>query len=276
MDSFLKGKIAIITGAARGIGRAVASAFVQNGAAVVVVSRTCAEIDDTVKLLKDIGGRAIGVVADVSNCREVDGVVQKTISAFQTVDILVNCAGIQKPIGPLLENDIERWIENIQINLIGTVICCKAVLPVMIKKGKGNIINFSGGGATSSRPGFSAYACSKAAVVRFTEVLADEVKGYNIRVNAIAPGAVNTKMLDEVLEAGPLAGSELEEARLRAQKGGNSPDLASSLAVFLASDKSDGLTGRLISAIWDNWQQFDRDARHQIMSSNKYTLRRVT
>jgi NAD(P)-dependent dehydrogenase (short-subunit alcohol dehydrogenase family) len=272
----LKGKVAIITGGARGIGRAIADAFVKNGASVAIVSRTPAEIENTLKLLKKNAGEAIGVVADVSKQADVENIVQRTISAFKTVDVLVNCAGVQKPIGPLVDNDIDRWIKNIHVNLIGTVICCKTILPVMIEKQMGSIINFSGGGATSSRANFSAYACSKTAVVRFTEVLADEVKRYNIRVNAIAPGAVNTRMLDEVLDAGNLAGDELEKAKQRAVKGGTSPDLAAQLAVFLASDKSEGLTGRLISAVWDNWRGLDSDAIRQIMDSDKYTLRRVT
>ena len=272
----MKGRVAVITGGARGIGRAVAVAFAQNGARLVIVSRTPVEIGDTLKILKGLGAEAIGVVADVSRCDDVHSVVQKTILAFKTVDVLVNCAAVQKPIGPFVDNDVNEWIENININLIGTVICCKAVLPIMLKNQKGSIINFSGGGAASSRPNFSAYACSKTAVVRFTEVLADEVKKFNIKVNAVAPGAVNTRMLDEVLQAGALAGNELNEAKLRAQKGGASPEAATGLAVFLASDKSDGLTGRLISAVWDKWCDFDANAIRQITDTEKYRLRRVT
>jgi NAD(P)-dependent dehydrogenase (short-subunit alcohol dehydrogenase family) len=271
----LKNKVAVITGGTRGIGKAVALAFAQNGADVCVVSRTAADIDETLNLLNEAAGRAIGIIADVSKKTDAGKIVQKTISTFKTIDILVNCAAVQKPIGPLVDNDINLWIQNIHINLIGTVICCKAVLPVMLRKQKGSIINFSGGGATSSRPNFSAYACSKTAIVRLTEVLAAEVKKDNVRVNAIAPGAVNTRMLDEVLHAGALAGAELEDAKQRAQKGGTSPDLAAQLAVFLASDKSEGLTGRLISAVWDKWQQFDADSIHQIMETDKYTLRRI-
>jgi 3-oxoacyl-[acyl-carrier protein] reductase len=276
MGHLLKDKVAVITGGGRGIGRAVAAAFVENGASVTVVSRTTSDIDETSKLLREKGGRVIGIVADVSNRADVENVVQKTISGFNSLDVLVNCAGVQKPIGPFVDNDIDLWIENFRVNLFGTVFCCKAVFPIMLKNQRGSIINFSGGGATSSRPNFSSYACSKTAVVKFTEVLADEVKKYNVRVNAVAPGAVNTRMLDEVLEAGSLAGDELNEAKIRAQKGGVSPDQAAHLAVFLASDKSEGLTGRLISAVWDNWRDFDADAIRRIMETDKYTLKRVT
>lgn len=272
----MKNKVAIITGGARGIGRAVAATFVDKGAQVVIVSRTAEEIEQAAKQLTDKHGEAIGIVADVSEWASVEDVVKETLTVFKTVDVLVNCAGVQKPIGPFVHNDIDEWVENIHINLIGTVFCCKAVLPIMIEKRKGKIINFSGGGATSSRPNFSAYACAKTAVVRFTEVLADEVKQYNVQVNAIAPGAVNTRMLDEVLQAGALAGDELADAKRRAQKRGASPELAAELAVWLASDRSDELTGRLISALWDTWRDMDEDEMRAVADTDKYTLRRVT
>jgi len=272
----LKDKVVIITGGARGIGKAVVAAFADEGAKVVIVSRTAEQIEQTTKQLQEKGGSAVGVAADVSNKADVDRIINETLTAFGTIDVLVNCAGIQKPIGPLISNDLDDWLDNIHANLMGTVMCSKAALPIMIEKGKGRIINFSGGGATSSRPNFSAYACAKTAVVRFTEVLADEVIQHNIQVNAIAPGAVNTQMLDEVLQAGALAGDELAYARHREKEGGVSPDQAAELAVFLASDKSFGLTGRLISAVWDDWQNFDKARIHTIMQGDTYTLRRIT
>jgi 3-oxoacyl-[acyl-carrier protein] reductase len=146
----------------------------------------------------------------------------------------------------------------------------------MIRQRRGKIINLSGGGATSPLPNFSAYAASKAAIVRLTETLAEEVKGFSIQVNAIAPGAVNTRLVDEILAAGPAAGEEML-ARTRRQKetGGVSPEQAAALAVFLASEESDGLSGRLISAVWDDWQNMNGRI-DQIMASELYKLRRVT
>jgi 3-oxoacyl-[acyl-carrier protein] reductase len=146
----------------------------------------------------------------------------------------------------------------------------------MIRQRRGKIINLSGGGATSPLPNFSAYAASKAAIVRLNETLAEEVKGFNIQVNAIAPGAVNTRLVDEILAAGPAAGEEML-ARTRRQKetGGVPPEQAAALAVFLASEESDGLSGRLISAVWDDWQSMNSHI-DQIMASELYTLRRVT
>lgn len=273
----LASKVAIVTGGARGIGRAIATLFATEGAKGVIVSRTADEINSTVSDIKDNGGEAIGIVADISRWNDVERVTNNTISAFGTIDILVNNAGVQKPIGPFADINIEEWIKNFQINLFGTALCCKAVLPVMIKKKSGKIINLSGGGSTSPRVNFTAYGVAKTAVVRFTETLAEELKDFGIQVNAIAPGAVNTKMLTEILDAGEAAGErELEEAKVRVAKGGTSPELAAELALFLASDKSNGLTGRLISAVWDDWKNFDRNIISQIMKSNKYSLRRIS
>ena len=270
----LENKVAIITGGARGIGKAVAISFIQEGAKVIIVARTKKEVRATEKKLRKLSSKAVGIVADISKKRGVEKVVKKTLENFQTIDILVNCAGVQKPIGKFWQIDIVKWQENININLIGTALCCQLVLPIMIKNKKGKIINFSGGGATSPRPNFSAYACAKTAIVRLTEIIALEVKKYNIDVNAIAPGAVNTRMLEEVIEAGKKAGEELAEALKRNKAGGTPPELAAELAVFLASEESNGLTGKLISAVWDRWKDFKK-IKKQLNSSSLYTLRRV-
>ena len=271
----LRDKVAIIIGGSRGIGKAVAKAFLKEGAKVAIAARTGGDIDIALKDLS-IEGQVIGTITDVSKEQDIQNLLEYTLRKYETVDILVNAAGIQGPIGPLAEVNILEWIENIHINLIGTVRCCKAVLPIMMSKKRGKIINFSGGGATSPRPNFSAYACSKAAIVRFTETLAMEVKDYGIDVNAVAPGAVNTRMLNDIIKAGEKAGEkELSEAIERSKKGGNSPEMAAGLAVFLASEDSHGLTGRLISAVWDDWKTFDDKTIVEINRSSIYTLRRI-
>ncbi|HGE72466.1 TPA: SDR family oxidoreductase [Candidatus Poribacteria bacterium] len=271
----LRDKVAIIIGGSRGIGKAVAKAFLKEGAKVAIAARTGVDIDIALKDLS-IEGQVIGTITDVSKEQDIQNLLEYTLRKYKTMDILVNAAGIQGPIGPLAEVNISEWIDNIHINLIGTVRCCKAVLPIMMSKKRGKIINFSGGGATSPRPNFSAYACSKAAIVRFTETLAMEVKDYGIDVNAVAPGAVNTRMLNEIIKAGEKAGEkELSEAIERSKKGGNSPEMAAGLAVFLASEDSDGLTGRLISAVWDDWKTFDDKTIVEINRSSIYTLRRI-
>jgi 3-oxoacyl-[acyl-carrier protein] reductase len=272
----LKNKIAIVTGASRGIGKAIAIAFAKEGADVVVVSRSLPEVEETAAQARALGRRALALKVDVSSRKDVTRMVGSAIEEFGKIDILVNNAGIQGPIAPIIEADIEQWIQTVNINLIGTFLCAKAVMPFMLKRRQGKIINLSGGGATSPRPYFSAYAASKAAVVRLTETLAEEVKGFNIQVNAIAPGAVNTRMLEQVLAAGKAAGEEaLAEAKRQLETGGTPPETAAALAVFLASNESDGLTGRLISAVWDNWQGMAKRIP-EIMASDLYTLRRIS
>jgi len=272
----LEGKVAIVTGGGRGIGRAIALAFAEEGAHIVVVSRTAAEIEATAAEIEAQKRRALAILVDVSNPRDVTAMVQRTIREFGTVNILVNNAGVQGPIGPLVNNDVEQWMQTIRINLVGAFLCCKAVLPVMVQQRHGKIINLSGGGATSPRPYFSAYAASKAAVVRLTETLAEEVKEHNIQVSAIAPGAVNTRMLDQVLAAGEAAGEKaLTEARRQLESGGTSLEKAAALAVFLASDESDGLTGKLIAAPHDGWESWDANRIAEVMSAPWFTLRRM-
>jgi NAD(P)-dependent dehydrogenase (short-subunit alcohol dehydrogenase family) len=181
--------------------------------------------------------------------------------------VLVNNAAVQGPIGPTDAVDWDAWEHTIRVNLLGTVLMTRAVLPGMRERGRGKIINLSGGGATGPRPNFSAYAASKAAVVRFTETLAHELRGTGIDVNAIAPGALNTRMRDEVLQAGPeRAGAEYEQA---ARRGETSFEPATKLAVFLASSASDGISGRLLAALWDDWASLGE------LDDDAYTLRRV-
>jgi NAD(P)-dependent dehydrogenase (short-subunit alcohol dehydrogenase family) len=275
----LRDKIAIVTGGSRGIGKTVAEFFLREGARVVVVSRDKKEIAGAVQEIAEVTGvvagkKISGVTCDVSDAKAVARVVRAVGSRHRRIDILVNAAGIQAPIGPFKENKLEAWEKNIAVNLFGTVAMCKAILPFMVKRG-GSIINFAGGGATSSRPNFSAYAVAKTGVVKFTEILADELSPSHVRVNAISPGAVNTAMLAEVLAAGSRAGKkEFEESKKRFRDGGVSPELAAALAVFLASNDSRGLTGRLISAPWDTWRTWDKRAIKKIMATDKFTLRR--
>jgi len=271
----LNNKVAIVTGGVGGIGRAIVSRFLLEGTKVVIVDWQKNELESSVSEIKECGGSVYGVQADISSPKDVDTIVKQSMDHFGDVDILVNSAGVQGPIGSIFENDIEEWIRTIRVNLIGTFLCVKAVLPIMKKKKHGKIINFSGGGATSPRVRFSAYATSKAAVVRFTETLAEEMRPFNIQVNAVAPGAVNTRMLDEVLEAGrEAAGREYEEAVRRKAEGGTSPELVAELVCYLASEDSDWLTGRLVSAVWDPWKAW-KDGKIPPLSDQMFTLRRV-
>lgn len=271
----LEGQIALVTGAGRGIGRAIALALAGAGANLILIARTADKLMETATLVNRMGQQALPITADVSRREEVQRAVARGLEAFGRVDILVNNAGVQPPIGPLVGNDPDEWTHTVAVNLFGPFYCIQAVLPGMIARRRGKIINLSGGGATGPRPNFSAYAASKAAIVRLTETLAEEVRPYNIQVNAIAPGAVNTRMLDEVLEAGEAAGAEWVAAQQRKAQGGTPVEWAAELVVFLASEASNGLTGKLISAVHDDWRVWDTARIVELAGSPWYTLRRV-
>jgi 3-oxoacyl-[acyl-carrier protein] reductase len=275
-------QIAFITGAGRGIGREIAMTFAHEGADLALVARTASELQETAQMIRAADPpegktehRVITVTADVSQRADVERAVGLALAEFSRVDVLVNNAGVQPPIGALWQNDADEWMHAIAINLFGPMLCIKAVLPGMMERKRGKIINLSGGGATSPRANFSAYAASKAAIVRLTETLAMELAPYNIQVNALAPGAINTRMLDEVLAAGDLAGTEWAQAQHRAEKGGTRVELAAQLAVFLASADSDGLTGKLVAAPHDDWQTWDAARIATLNKSSWYTLRRI-
>jgi 3-oxoacyl-[acyl-carrier protein] reductase len=271
----LENRVALITGASRGIGRALALGFAGEGADLALVARTGTDLEKTAGDIRAIGRRALPITADVSGSGAVEQVVEKVVEEFGRIDILVNDAGRQPPIGSLVECNPEDWVQTIRVNLIGTMLCCRAVLLGMIERRQGKIINLSGGGATAPRPNFSAYAASKAAVVRLTETLAQEVKEFNIQVNAIAPGAINTKMLEEVLAAGNSAGEvALSQAKRQKESGGDSLEKVVALAVFLASEESGGLTGKLISAQHDPWREWAGKA-DELNASPLYTIRRL-
>lgn len=222
------------------------------------------------------GQKVCAVKADVSKSEDVVNLTNAAFKELERIDVLINNAGVYGPKG-LIENvDWEEWVRAVQINLLGTVMMCKMVLPHMKRNGWGKIINLSGGGATSPLPRISAYATSKAGVVRFTETTAEECRGTGIDINAVAPGALNTRLLDEVLTAGPeKVGQSFYGKALKQLKSGGSPlSMGASLCVFLASPASDGITGKLISAVWDPWERL-ADYRKELSESDIYSLRRI-
>lgn len=263
----------IITGAGRGIGRATAIAMGREGARLCLWGRTKSDLVKTQELVHSVGAEVKTVVADVSITSDVERAWQATTYEWDGIDVLVNNAGIQGPMGSMHEINVEDWWRTIEINLRSTFLCSKIVLPKMIEQNRGKIINFSGGGAVTPRPFFSAYSASKAAIVRLTETLAAELEKNHIDVNAIAPGAVNTQMLDQRLAAGSRIGKfERDAAKDLVQSGGTDIEKPAALAVFLASDKSNGLSGRLLSAIWDPWEKMDLK---KIMETEIFTMRRL-
>jgi NAD(P)-dependent dehydrogenase (short-subunit alcohol dehydrogenase family) len=276
----LAGRCAVISGASRGLGLEIARHYVDAGASVMICARDQAALADAVAMLRAYarpGSRVAACSADISHARDAQRVVSEALQAFGRLDILVSNAGIVGPIGPAEELDWDAWMRTLQVNLFGSVHLCRAVLPHFKQTRRGKIIQLSGGGATKPLPMRSAYAASKAAVVRFMETLAAEVRGFGIEVNAIAPGALNTRMLNEALAAGPAAcGAAAHAALLEQQRSGGVPlSKAAELAVFLGSSASDGISGRLLSAPWDRWDALPDHVR-ELAASDIYTLRRIT
>jgi NAD(P)-dependent dehydrogenase (short-subunit alcohol dehydrogenase family) len=289
----LDGKVALITGGGRGIGAAIARAFAAAGASVFLVSRTRAELEAVAAGLAgsraagqaadQAGGQAAGTAtvayhaADVSDPAAIGAAVAACESTLGGIDVLVNGAGVYGPIGLTWEVDAEAWARAVEVNLMGTLHACRAVIPGMVERGGGRIINFSGGGATAPLPRFSAYAATKAAVVRLTETLAEELAPHGVMVNAVAPGAVDTTLQNQVLDAGEAAGELHERMRsLRETGAGATPMVVPvALALFLASDAAAGLSGKLVSAPHDDWKTWDADRIARLMETPWLTLRRL-
>jgi len=275
----LKGRTAIITGASIGLGKAIATEFIKEGANVIICARNSTELRHTAIELKKLTTPEqiiYPIIVDVSNTNDMDGLYRIVISKFDKIDILVNNAGIQGPIGLMETTNWEEYINSININLLGVVYACKLFIPHFRANNYGRIINISGGGAANPRANFSAYAIAKTAVVRFTECIAEELKGTNITANSISPGALNTRLFEEALSAGPLlSGKEYHEKALKQKEsGGSDPFIAAKLCTFLASQKSNYITGKMISAIWDDWENLKYHLG-ELKNNDIYTLRRI-
>lgn len=275
----LRNKKAIISGASKGLGAAIAEAYVKEGAHVVICARNEIELlkkQAELKGITPINNKIIAIPTDVASPEQVEYLIKTTDKELGGIDILVANAGIYGPKGPLEMLDWQEWSNAIDINLKGTVLQCREVIPIFKKQKYGKIIIVSGGGATKPMPNFSAYAASKAGIVRFSETLANELQAFNIDVMAISPGALNTGFLDEVLSAGPEnVGHKFYQVSIeQAKTGGSSPELAADLSVYLASNAADGITGKLISAIWDPWSNL-HEYYPEIAMTDAYTLRRI-
>jgi 3-oxoacyl-[acyl-carrier protein] reductase len=274
----LADRSAVITGASRGLGRAIARHFVEAGAGVLLVARTesaLAAVRDQLAPLSR-GASVEVLVADVAEREAPARIAERAHRLSPPCAVLVNNAGVYGPMGPLESLDLDAWEAALRINLMAPVRLLAAMIPLLRERGFGKVINLSGGGATAPLPFISSYAASKAALVRLTETFAHELRPARIDVDAIAPGALNTSMLEEVLAAGPEeVGEDFHRRALeQKEKGGASLERGAALAVFLASARSDGISGRLLSALWDDWERLP-EAREKLAASDVYTLRRI-
>lgn len=269
----LEGRVALITGGGRGIGRAIALACAANGARLALAARTAAELEETARLVQVAhGAEAITVVADVAVREQVDQAVDRTLAHYGGIDVLVNNAGNIGPVNTVWNSDPEDWAHTIAIHLTGVFYGCRAVLPFMLKRGRGRIVNMSGVGG----PNTSAYDAAKTAIVNLTENLALELKDTSITVNAISPGSINTRMWEETRDLSLAIGDMATYERgVQVTSGqGASIERAAELAVFLGSDDCGRLSGRLIRAFADRFEEFPARV-DEIMASEAYQLRRV-
>lgn len=270
----LQNKVCLIAGASGAIGSSVAKHFYREGAHLALTYRTAVP-DGLREEMVGRPGRIRCYKLDVTDWEQVQVMIREVENAFSGIDVLVNCTGKVGPIGTFETLDIRAWVQTIETNLIGSVHLARAVLPIMKERGRGKIILFSGGGGAYARPYFTPYSSSKAALVRFAESLAQELESSNIQVNTVAPGPVNSRMWSEMRAASAFGGSILlQELKRMEETGGVSPDRAAGLAAFLASDRSNGLSGRLLSAVWDDWEHLEGHIE-KIASSDVWTLRRV-
>jgi NAD(P)-dependent dehydrogenase (short-subunit alcohol dehydrogenase family) len=249
-----KDKVAVVTGGGKGIGKAIALAFAKEGADVVIAARTEAALKEVAAEIKALGRKSLAVVADLSDFSQPQKLVEKTLKQFGKIDILVNNSGAEGPIMTVSEMDLERWNELLAVNLTGAMLCSRYALEKsMIPRKSGSVINLTSAAGRTGLPMRAAYSSSKFALIGFTQSLAREVGKYGIRVNAIAPGAVEGERIDRVFKISAknqgityeqvVAGSNARAALGRMVK----PEEVAALAIFLASGQSSAITGQTIN-----------------------------
>lgn len=239
----LSNKVALVTGAGRGIGKSIALGLAKAGADVVLTSRTLSEVEITADEIKKIGRKALPIVCDVGKSTDVRRLAQTAMDEFGQVDILVNNAGISPFVVPIEDLRENGWDKIIDINLKGVFICSQEIGRDMIRRHSGKIINLTSIGGVVGLPGQAAYCVSKAGIIMLTKMFAMEWGKYNINVNGIGPGMVETKLTEKYLDNQELVRNRMESTPLR--RFAKPIDIVGG-ALFLASDLSDYITGQII------------------------------
>jgi NAD(P)-dependent dehydrogenase (short-subunit alcohol dehydrogenase family) len=270
-DEF-KGKNVLVTGAGRGVGKRLALGFARLGARIALISRSKAELDIAHIEIEQAGGNALRIKADVADPEQLVLAVERTRVAFgSSIDVLICAAVTPGPLGEFLQSSLKSWTEAIQVNLLGVVHSCRAVLPSMVEKRSGKIIVLTCESDHAPKTNLSAYTTSKTAVVRFGEALAAEVLHHNVQVNCFDPGPAYTSFTDEIIRAENRLDPRLVEAAKETRRtGGALPEAQLEHVAFLASERSNHITGKLIH-VKDNWKQLT----HVTLRPDALTLRRV-
>ena len=260
-----------ITGSSSGIGRALTERLLARGHHVWGLARSD-QADFAARNPHFQASRC-----DVADWARVERTAGDVATAWPHLDGLITAAGLQGEIGPTLATDAFQWSATVRANLEGTYFALRAFAPLLARASRrAKVVCFSGGGATKPRPNFSAYGVAKTGVVRLVETIAEEERGRPLDINALAPGALNTRLTEEVLALGPsvVGPAEYEAAQRQKASGGGSLEKALDCIEWLLSPASDGISGRLIAAPWDPWPTLDRH-RAELAGTDLLTLRRI-
>lgn len=263
----------VLTGSSSGIGRALAHRLLGHGHQVWGLARS-----DQSEDLRRFAPSFRATQCDVADWGQIASAAAEVAKSWAHVDGLVACAGSQGEVGRAVTADAAAWSQTVRANLDATYYSVRAFHPLLEKATRrAKVVCFSGGGASKSRPNFTAYAAAKTAIVRLVETIADEEKGSRLDINSLAPGAINTRLTEEVLAKGPevVGAAEYETAVRQKAAGGGSMDKALDAVEWLLSESSDGISGRLISAPWDPVSRL-KELMPSASGKDLYMLRRTT
>lgn len=272
----LSGRRIVVTGGSMGIGLACAEACLAAGAQVVICARTPEHLEQALDRFHGNGLLDVEVqVADVTNQTQLAAVFQLAITKWGGLDGVIHCAGIYGPIGPITDTDPSAWFDAVRINLFGTFLVAQQACKLMRARGGGRIVLFSGGGAATPFPNYTAYACGKVAIVRLTETVAQEMQPFNVEINCVAPGFVVTRLHQATVVAGDRAGQGfLENTRRQIESGGVPATVGAGAAAFLVSDAAKGITGKFVAAPYDGWKEWPKHLE-ELQKTDIFTLRRI-